>query len=407
LSPLVAALLACLPAWALDVRLSHVEATDVAGVLQAVADDGSWVIFTPEGGEPTTLAIDEVVRISFGARERTSSRDAIAVLSGGDVLSGGIIGGGQERIRLRNRAVGEIAVSLERLRGVILPSAPAEMRSRLLRSLTARSVPRDRVIFPNGDVVEGVILKVSDKNVTIESGLGARPLPYTELAAFVVAELQPLAVRPVRPGKREVVAVLHTADGSRLSGRLTGLTQEAVRYRTRLGHEVEVQASAIIEITFRGGRVTYLSELRPQRVRQTPLIRGEPTPWTLQRDRSVLGTPLRLDKKIYERGLGMHSRCEATYRLDGKYSRLLGTIGIDEGATGTSHKPAAPGGVVFRVHLDGKMVFDSGPVSRGDAPRPLRVAVAAARTLTLEVDFGPDGDDRGDHADWADIRLVK
>ena len=99
------------------------------------------------------------------------------------------------------------------------------------------------------------------------------------------------------------------------------------------------------------------------------------------------------------KGIGMHSRSQITYTLDGTHRWLDGVVGIDDEAKGQ-------GSVVFRVETDGKVRFNSGLLRGIDAPVKLgRISIQGARRLTLIVEFADRGDIL-DHADWGDVRLV-
>jgi len=149
-----------------------------------------------------------------------------------------------------------------------------------------------------------------------------------------------------------------------------------------------------IEVT--NGKLIYLSDLRPSEVKETTLLaRSSP----FQRDRSVSGLPLRLRGRSYPRGLGVHSRSELTYALDGGFKKLSAVVGVDDAVGGA-------GSVRFRVYGDGKVLYES-PVLHGtDAPVPVDVDIHGALLLRLEVDYADQGD-LGDHADWADARLIR
>ena len=98
-------------------------------------------------------------------------------------------------------------------------------------------------------------------------------------------------------------------------------------------------------------------------------------------------------------GLGMTSRTRMTWPLDGRHRWFCSRVAIDDTA-GDS------GDVVFRVLVDGRSVWSSGPVRGGRKPRKLGpVDLAGARKLTLVVDYGRRAD-VGDHAAWLDPRLV-
>lgn len=383
-------------------RLTYVERSDQSGRLLAVVDDGAAVRFQPEDGKTRRLPLEDLVEIAFGTGDDSSAQDTVTVLRGGDRLSGRITGGDEESVRISCRSLGTFKVKLDSLQGMVFPAAPAPLRARLLASLASgRGAAEDRLVLPNGDVLEGVIKLVSAKGVTLESATGARTLAHAELAAFALG--QPAAAADAKT----VTVRLSAADGSLLTGSLTRVGDGVLEFRTAIGRTVRVSPRAVRAITFRGGRLTYVSDLKPARVRQSSLLEGEPTVWRLQRDRNVLGGPLRLNGRTYRKGLGMHTRCEVRYALDGSYHRLLGLIGVDEGTIDPERPGGSSGNVIFRVRVDGKTVFDSGPVRRGEKPRLLNVPVRGAKELVIEADFGTNADDRGDHADWADLRLIR
>ena len=103
--------------------------------------------------------------------------------------------------------------------------------------------------------------------------------------------------------------------------------------------------------------------------------------------------------RVFDNGLGVHSRTELDYQLDRGYESLVATIGIDDAV-----RPA--GSVVFRVLGDGKVLLDSGVVTGKDPPRDVNVNVVGVSTLTLVVDYG-DELDLSDQADWGGARLLK
>ena len=147
---------------------------------------------------------------------------------------------------------------------------------------------------------------------------------------------------------------------------------------------------------FRGGKVTFLSDLTPLKVEETPYF-GHRFPW--RRDVNLLGEPLKIDGQGFDRGLAVHSRCVLTYDLGRKYSRFEALLGFDELARGK-------GRVDCRVFADGKEIY-ANPDLRADAP-PVKLAlpVAGAEELRLLVDYGR-GQDTGDRVIWANARLYR
>ena len=103
--------------------------------------------------------------------------------------------------------------------------------------------------------------------------------------------------------------------------------------------------------------------------------------------------------RLFDKGLGVHSKTELDYSIGGAYESLVSTIGIDD-----TVRPS--GSVVFRILGDGKVLFDSGALTGQDPPREIKVDVKGVNILTLIVDYG-DGLDLADHADWGGVRLLK
>jgi hypothetical protein len=116
-------------------------------------------------------------------------------------------------------------------------------------------------------------------------------------------------------------------------------------------------------------------------------------------DGSIGGGPLEVAGRWSASGLGMTSRTRMTWTLDGRHRWFCATVAIDDTA-------ADGGDVVFRVLVDGRSAWSSGPVRGGRRPRTVGpVDLAGAGKLTLVVDYGRRAD-VGDHAVWLDPRLV-
>jgi len=119
----------------------------------------------------------------------------------------------------------------------------------------------------------------------------------------------------------------------------------------------------------------------------------------LQKNQSVWQKPMVIAGRKFARGLGTHANSRIGYDLTGgKFQRFHCFVGRDE--------HSGDGRVVFEVHLDGKTVFNSGPMTRTSAAKEVDVSVAGAKALELHTLDGGDGIS-GDHGDWAEPRLVR
>lgn len=117
-------------------------------------------------------------------------------------------------------------------------------------------------------------------------------------------------------------------------------------------------------------------------------------------DRSVDGHSIKLAGKTYEHGFGTHSPGLLAIDLKGAATEFSATVGIDD------EVPPGKGSAEFQV-LDPshKILWRSGVLRRGDAPKPVKVDVTGLASIVLRVTTGGDGFDY-DHADWADAAIV-
>jgi len=118
----------------------------------------------------------------------------------------------------------------------------------------------------------------------------------------------------------------------------------------------------------------------------------------VQRNASVMGTPMVMGSQVYRRGIGTHAVSRITYDIGGKYSTFAATIGCDQEVSGNS--------LVFAVEGDGRELYRSPLMRVRSAPIPIRVDIRGVRRLTLVVTDGGDGIG-ADHADWADAVLLR
>jgi len=110
------------------------------------------------------------------------------------------------------------------------------------------------------------------------------------------------------------------------------------------------------------------------------------------------GSRLQIGDKTFDKGLGHHANGEIVVDLRGQYSRFLACVGVQ-------WQGGKRGSVIFRANVDGKTVFETGPMSDSDPPREIDVPLAGARELRLVASDGGDGIGC-DMANWAEARLV-
>ncbi|MEV4756945.1 NPCBM/NEW2 domain-containing protein [Micromonospora sp. NPDC049559] len=110
------------------------------------------------------------------------------------------------------------------------------------------------------------------------------------------------------------------------------------------------------------------------------------------------GSPISLVGQVYPTGLGVASPSTVRYYVGDRCTRLTATVGLDDAVRNVGPEGATS---TFQVVADGRVLFDSGVVTRDD-PRQVDVDLGGVRVLDLVVGDGGDGG-YNDRADWAGL----
>lgn len=377
-----------------DVVVSRIDGPPIRGTLAALREK------TLQLTQPDSARFNWNDLISLHWKERSVTRkraDGAVILANGDVLHVNpevlddeyLIG---RWSRFSNLPA--VKIPLETVRGALLAGGGAAAdRVQSLNSIANYRDRRDLLWLANGDRLSGQIVSLNVRGLTISTAVGRSTLDRSGIRGLAFsAELVSL------PALKAPGVLVTLVDGSRFHAvsLQLGATDRLI-VKAQFGADIEFPLTAVESIRFMGGRVTYLSDLEPDEFTFQPFLS---ITWPWQKDRNVSGGPLRLRDANFAKGLGVHSQCELTYRLDGKYSRFQAIAGIDDATSGR-------GSVVFRVLLDGASVFESREVTGTDRPNPVGpLDVSRARKLTLRVEFSSQGDIQ-DHADWCDALLIR
>jgi NPCBM/NEW2 domain-containing protein len=232
---------------------------------------------------------------------------------------------------------------------------------------------------------EVAVTRVGPKRTTFNWKGEDREIDTSRIAAIVFANSR--AEAPAR-------AAVRLTDESVLCGGIEALANK--RLTVALGDtKIVLPLANVAAIDLANPDVSFLSDQRPVKVEETPFFNHV---WTHQINRSVGGSALSLDGRTYDSGIGCHTRTVLTYDLGGGYKRFAAVIGIDDEA-----RPR--GSVEFIIKADGKKLF-SRKLTGSDKAVTIDVDVTGAKRLALITDFAEDAS-VGDHADWADARLIK
>ncbi len=126
----------------------------------------------------------------------------------------------------------------------------------------------------------------------------------------------------------------------------------------------------------------------------------------LQFNRSVNSSPgwkswSRLSNNYfyYRRGFGTHANSNLVFDIGKKFTSFSADFGVDTEA-------ATPASVIFKIHGDGKQLFESKKMGRFDYPQHTKIDISGIKFLGLEVTDAGDGIN-SDHADWLNPVLYR
>ena len=319
--------------------------------------------------------------------------DAWVYLTGDEKLFGKLGDVVDDKLHLATPWNDQLEIPLARIAAVHLglldrketPASFAQrMKARGAEDLLLAQTRKGEVVAIPG-VLEGI---KGDRLSFLYQGK-SRTLPVAQVEGLIIA------ARP-ETGRDELRPTFMMTGDVAVSGRWKGLDATVWKVETPWGQELKLPAPSIQEVRFRGGKMTYLSDLEPTKVEESSYF-GHRFPW--RRDVGLTGAPLKMNGETYKHGVAVHSQSSLTYDLDGRFETFEAMVGFDDAARGK-------GRVACRVFADGKEIYNA-PDLRGDAPpTPLKLPVVSAQQLRLEVDYGR-GQDTGDRVIWADARLYR
>ncbi len=111
--------------------------------------------------------------------------------------------------------------------------------------------------------------------------------------------------------------------------------------------------------------------------------------------KTVEGTPLSLGGKVYSRGVGTSPTSAILMNVDRCGSRFTATVGVDDRSLAKSEAR-------FFVLGDGRIIWQSGAMKKGDAPKNVDVSLRGIKQVGLLV-TGHIG--KGNLADWCDAKV--
>jgi hypothetical protein len=357
-------------------------AAELAGV------DAQWQVTLRTAAGSRTLPAAELVRWGSPAEVRQGS---LVVLADGGLVAAEVIEADKKTLSVDSDLFGLLKLPLDALAGIVFQSpSDRQARDALLDQVAKAAGSTDRIIFANDDQLTGQVDAIKSGTLKLQAAIGAS----VELSRVRTLIFNPALRR--RTAAQGLSAIVGFRDASRVVVQRLEVDGQAVSLELAAGLKLQSnRPQDLVLLEPRGGRVVYLSDLKPSGYKQIPFL---DLPWPFQVDHNVTGGMLRAGGKPYLKGLGMHSTARLTYLLEKPYRRFQAELAIDDATQGQ-------GSVRFRVLLDRREKLVTGILRGRMPPLPVSIDLAGVKRLDLIVDCA-DRADEMDHADWLAARLV-
>ena len=341
-----------------------------------------------------SLELEDVVAVHFGKRRMRAKGDFLVSLVGGCRIyaSGVKYDPDKSLFYLKTSDFGDVKLNANMVRGIFIPKNIKE--SDFIEKALEGEPASDSILLSGGDKIEGTLTSFGKDVIGFDSqSLGGEvSIGVEEIAGVILT----LLVDEGEP-KGEPRIALYTTSGNILRGLILPADADTIKVKTR-AREFSVKLKNVESVYFYSPKFDYLSDIEPKEVKETPLFDRFLYPY--QRDRSLeKKAPISIRRRIYRKGVSVHSKTELFYALDGKYKRFVALVGLDDEAKGK-------GNVDFIVIADGKKVYERKGVTGKDEPSLAKINLEGVKELVLVVDFGEELHIL-DRAVWADAVLIK
>ncbi len=377
-------------------RGEHVDLLDsrrIKGSVTSVTD--KYVIVTADRRRRKIELRDVAeIRLADPADVMTKTGRSVLLSTTGDVLAASDMSIKDGRLEFATPMLGRCRLPINEAAVFYQPPpkmSPEQLRRKCL-DLKIRPVASDMLVVVKKDgkwlTVTGLLKAADAKTITFRWKNSDRKIARKSVPAIYFAKVAGEA--PRRAG------VLTGRDGSMLAFESVRTDKNSVIVRAGSLGERKIPRDKVAVIRFASDRVVNLDDLKPVKVTEYGIFKT----FRHRVGRSAGGGPIRLGGRTYSRGLGLHSFCELSYQLDGKFATFVTVAGIDD-----SIRPG--GDAVLTLLGDGKATAEPLRLTGSDAPKPIRLNVTKVRLMTIRVDFGTNGLDCGDHVNLAAARLIK
>lgn len=377
-----------------EVEITGLDGRTVRGELKAVVPELELIV----ADQPISLGWADILSL----RPITPDDAAIAstrplaappplrfALADGSAFGGWITDGTSDGVRVRLADDQSTTLTLDALRMITASTASSDAVRQLSAPPSEGETSADTVVVARGQdtiVLRGAVRGIHAEHVLFHWNGADRELKWARVVGVALART------PERGAT--VSATLHNGDV--FAGRVTASDDATLTLQSSIFEALTLPWREIARLDCRSERLVFLSDLRPVRYNFDPFFDKR---WPLATDRSLTGKPIQLGKRVFARGVAMHSASRATWRLRGAFQQFAATVGVVDETRGR-------GVVTLRIRGDERVLWEVEGVRGGEAPRDVMVSVRGVDELTLEVDYDEELD-LSDHAAWGLARLIR
>ncbi len=367
---------------------------------------------------PTTVPFKDIVVVRFSPELPPGHIDSGVYLRGGTMLTGTLLSLIGDDADVASSAFGTLKLKRDDIAGAYFPLPSGQLENMPAMAhysgVLAATVGSYRAPFSPGngcrvrfagldEMLAEKLMRVGSEQILLTTK--SKSIETVKRQFVRMLELNPPPLPAPSPDEEKLGSevVVRLKAGDLLRGRLIKINDTVLTLRVPGLGDKDVPRALLAALFLSGGPLdtspaqTWLSSLKPEKSVHTPVFDSE---FPARFDATVDGGDMQIHGQPFERGIGVHSKSELVFKLDGAPRRFFSMIGIDAETNGR-------GGVTARVLADGKEVWKSGEITAKDAVKIVSVDLGPTKTLTLEVDYGSDGDDSGDHFDWGWASVIK
>ena len=367
---------------------------------------------------PGTVALKDVIVLRFTPEPPPGHIDSGVFLRGGTMLTGTLLSLIGDDAEVASSAFGAIKLKRDDIAGAYfpMPSGQSENMPSLAHysGVLAATVGSYNAPFSPGTVcrvrfagldemLAEKLMRVGSEQILLTTKSKSIETVKRQFVRMIELNPPPIASPNSDDDKLGPEMIVRLKAGDLLRGRLIKLNDAVLTLRIVGIGDRDIARGLLAALFQAGGTLekpnglTWLSAVKPEKSVHTPVFDSE---FPARFDATVDGGDMLIQGQSIERGIGVHSKSEMVFKLDGAPRRFFALAGIDAETNGR-------GGVTARVLADGKEVWKSGEVTAKDAAKIVSVDLGPAKTVTLEVDYGSDGNDSGDHFDWGWAAVIK